>query len=109
MKMKTQLCWDCKNCRADKCSWHDGTYTPVPGWDAEPEVVRNRYQSQDEAVYFKDTDSFWIKGCPNFMPDRPIKTTKGIQDKFNKLFSKIDKLENRLSILEKGDCENGRY
>jgi hypothetical protein len=60
---KTQLCWDCQNAYGDRCEWmHDGT--PVKGWDAEdvPEIRAKTYHQPA---------TYWIKTCPNFVPDAP--------------------------------------
>lgn len=37
MKQDT-ICWSCKNC-CGKCSWSNGTFTAVDGWDATPTEV----------------------------------------------------------------------
>ena len=48
-----QLCWYCKNATGG-CSWTNGTFTPVPGWDAKY-IVRTCASA-----------TYSIKDCPLF-------------------------------------------
>ena len=50
---KQTLCWDCKNCtNPEVCPWVRD-YTPVPGWKAKPNILR-------------DYDSYLVIECPLF-------------------------------------------
>lgn len=55
------LCWKCANA-CGKCSWSDGSFTPVPGWKAMKTRLRvdgpNRY-----------TDSYIVEECQMFDDD----------------------------------------
>lgn len=68
--MNRQLCWNCKNA-CGNCSWSDGTFTPVEGWDATPTKIL--HSSGNIKIY---TDSFDIKKCPEFIHDIPIRLSK---------------------------------
>ena len=55
------LCWKCANA-CGKCSWSDGTFTPVEGWTAEETWLRE--QHADGAI-----QSFHVTACPLFEDD----------------------------------------
>lgn len=54
------LCWECKNA-CGGCSWSDGSFTPVEGWDAKPtQLVREGKKAMP---------SYQVISCPKFDPD----------------------------------------
>lgn len=55
------LCWSCKKAIGN-CSWSDGTFRPVDGWDAEPTII----WSDKKCEYI---DSFQVFNCPLYDPD----------------------------------------
>lgn len=58
MLMKNEtICWDCDNA-CGKCSWSDGTFTPVKGWEATPTIINNSDG--------KLTESYCVHKCPLF-------------------------------------------
>lgn len=60
---RATLCWDCaKACGG--CSWSDWQeHTPVPGWVAEPTMLR-----MNNDTY---TRSYIVDSCPEFVRDPP--------------------------------------
>lgn len=56
-----QLCWDCANA-CGGCSW-SAKGEPVPGWKAEPVIIRNHLNRGSENFSAK---SFKIYSCPKF-------------------------------------------
>ena len=54
------LCWKCQNATGG-CSW-SSDFTPVEGWNAMPTRIR-------QSKGYKDTDSYIVKKCPQFVPD----------------------------------------
>lgn len=68
------LCWECKNA-ADgrKCPWARD-FTPVEGWDAEPDIVWYNAQLVGGVVKHEQ-QSYIVKSCPLFEygPDDKIK------------------------------------
>lgn len=61
-----QLCWTCGN-SCGGCLW-SRYFKPVPGWDAEPTVVKqisSRRSSAGKRVY-NEVKSYSIKSCPMF-------------------------------------------
>jgi hypothetical protein len=59
-----QLCWTCAKAYATSgCSWFDGTYTPVEGWEAEPTIIHMNNKTSPKI------SSFLIKKCPNYISD----------------------------------------
>lgn len=64
MQSKPTLCWKCENA-CGKCSWSDGTFTPVEGWKAKPTTV-----SVMNGVYgVRKVKSFIVEECPQFGDD----------------------------------------
>ena len=58
------LCWSCaKACGG--CSWSDGTFTPVPGWTAEPTVL----QGYKLKCGLAPMESYHVTACPLFEDD----------------------------------------
>lgn len=55
------ICWNCANA-CGKCSWSDGTFTPVEGWQAEHTKVRN--------AKFCYIESYRVISCPQFKSDK---------------------------------------
>ena len=51
------ICWDCKNAYGH-CSWSNGTFTPVKGWDAVYKPIKYR---GDETI-----ESYVVLKCPLF-------------------------------------------
>ena len=64
---KPSLCWDCK--RAGHCN------KPINGWDAIYNPIQT-YVCNDKKYY---TDSWWVKTCPKFVPERWV-TNKKVKD-----------------------------
>ena len=54
------LCWHCKNA-CGKCSWSDGTFTPVDGWEATPTKLNIDGE--------RTIKSYCVNECPQFDPD----------------------------------------
>lgn len=54
---KQNLCWSCDNA-AGKCRWSRRPNTPVPGWDAEPDMFMS-------GKVYKPT--YKIYDCPEFV------------------------------------------
>ena len=59
------LCWKCANA-CGKCSWSDGTFTPVEGWTAEQTSIREQH-----IEYGKEHPiiSYHVTACPLFEDD----------------------------------------
>ena len=57
----SQLCWDCANA-CGGCPWSE-KFQPVPGWDAEPVIIRNH---QDRGPENFSAKSYKIYACPQF-------------------------------------------
>jgi hypothetical protein len=57
---KDQLCWYCEKA-GGLCSWSKD-FTPVEGWDAEPDTIRNR-----DTIH-RTTKTYYIKSCPEYEP-----------------------------------------
>lgn len=56
------ICYNCKT-PSPTCPWKYN-FTPVPGWDAEPTVVKmNSHQS---------FDSYHVKACPLFEENKRV-------------------------------------
>ena len=55
-------CFFCKNA-CGKCLWSK-LFVPIPGWDAEPSVIRG-FSGKRYVI----TKTFWIKKCPLFEDD----------------------------------------
>lgn len=53
---KTQLCESCQKA-CGGCSWSDGTFTPVPGWEAVKSTIY--------------ADGHFITKCPEYAEDPP--------------------------------------
>jgi hypothetical protein len=51
------ICWNCTKACTSGCSWSDGSFTPVEGWTAIPDVNGN------------GVESFLVKECPEFVQD----------------------------------------
>ena len=51
-----QLCFTCENA-CGNCNWSE-SFTPVPGWDAKPTVIKDR----DGNI-----PSYKIKQCPEYI------------------------------------------
>lgn len=62
------ICWCCANSACSGCSWALD-FTPVPGWDAEPTKIK-AHTTQAGAVKIYEIDSYKVKQCPLFKPDR---------------------------------------
>lgn len=59
------LCWKCANA-CGKCSWSDGSFTPVDGWTARKTRLRG-----DRGVYrTKIIESYYVTACPQYEDDR---------------------------------------
>ena len=56
-----QPCWDCANA-CGGCSW-SARGEPIPGWKAEPVIIRNHLDRGPENFSAK---SFKIYACPQF-------------------------------------------
>lgn len=67
MKNKSQLCWNCKNCN-DNCCWIR-ELKPVNGWKAKKTTIINRYKKNT----IKETNSYQIMKCPDFIIENPVK------------------------------------
>lgn len=100
MKKKPSICWDCKNARANLCSWFYD-FTPVKGWDAE--WMKERVLKSGHVL--KATYS--IKSCPNFEPDElseleeVLAKSKGqIQCGLANLFKEIEKISKKQTKLQ---------
>lgn len=64
MQDKPTLCWKCaKAC--GECSWSDGTFTSVDGWNAIPTVIH----ADHGRGYGEDVPSFIVAACPQFDDD----------------------------------------
>ena len=59
MASKSNICWDCQRA-CGGCSWSED-FIPVPGWTAEPSIIK-----QSPGV---DIHSYHIAACPLFVPD----------------------------------------
>ena len=59
-----QPCWDCANA-CGGCSW-SAKGEPVPGWKAEPVIIRNNLNRDPENFSAK---SYKIYDCPLFRAD----------------------------------------
>lgn len=60
----SQPCWDCANAYGG-CSW-SAKGEPVPGWKAEPVIIRNNLNRDPDDFSAK---SFKIYACPLFRAD----------------------------------------
>ncbi len=60
----SQPCWDCANA-CGGCPW-SAKFQPVPGWDAEPVIIRNHLNRGEENFSAK---SYKIYACPQFRAD----------------------------------------
>lgn len=56
------LCWDCQKANALGCRWHNGSWKPVEGWDAERSLHVDKLTG-------KIFDTYLVKSCPLFEPD----------------------------------------
>ena len=61
MEKEKTLCWQCQKA-CGRCSWSNGTFTPVQGWEAKPTTIKNRVKG--------DISSFLVKSCPEFVLDK---------------------------------------
>lgn len=73
------LCESCGNA-CGKCSWSDGTFTPIDGWDAIPTRVH---------MLPVVVDSYLVKSCPQFVPDGPKHTDHIVSDRVTALMCAI--------------------
>ncbi len=60
----SQPCWDCINA-CGGCSW-SANGEPVPGWKAEPVIIRNNMGRDPDDFSAK---SYRIYACPQFRAD----------------------------------------
>lgn len=68
------LCWNCaKAC--GKCSWSDGSFTPVPGWTAEKTTLSGSGGSP--------TESYHVFACPLFEDDTHLYNKPTKRNKWN--------------------------
>lgn len=71
------LCWRCaKAC--GRCSWSDGSFTPVEGWTAQETRLREQHWSMDAD---RSIQSFHVTACPLFEDDtdeynKPVRRNK---------------------------------
>ena len=73
------LCESCGN-SCGKCSWSDGTFTPIDGWDATPTKVH---------MLPVVVDSYLVKSCPQFVPDEPRHTDHIVSERVTALMCAI--------------------
>jgi hypothetical protein len=71
------LCWKCANA-CGKCSWSDGTFTPVDGWTAVKTILHIAPKNER---WGRDTESYHVTACPLFEDDtkqynNPVKRNK---------------------------------
>ena len=59
------LCWYCVNSCANGCPWFTD-FTPVPGWDAVPTVVKMGVVWNKE----RPKPSYHVNACPLFVEGR---------------------------------------
>ena len=64
-KPNDTLCWDCAKAYG-KCSWSDGSFTPVDGWDAQL-VYKNAPDYRSPATKEFLSTSYIVKRCPQFI------------------------------------------
>lgn len=64
---KQTLCWSCEKA-CGKCSWSDGTFTPVDGWEAEPTQVLTDH-SYRHGKRIVQMESYRVIECPEFVSD----------------------------------------
>lgn len=63
------LCWDCENAvNGKKCPWV-GSFTPVEGWEAIPDLVWYNTPLVGGVVRHEQK-SYIVLSCPLFQPDR---------------------------------------
>lgn len=75
-KRQDTLCWECANSvNGDKCPWVKD-FTPVNGWDAEPDLIWYNTPLVDGVVKHEQP-SYIVKNCPLFEygPDDKITLT----------------------------------
>lgn len=65
---KDQLCWYCEKA-GGLCSWSKD-FTPVEGWEAEPDVLRIR-EKENGVV-----QTYYIKACPEYEPLKTLRESK---------------------------------
>ena len=70
------LCWKCANA-CGKCSWSDGSFTPVEGWVAEPTKLHG-YRGDGGVI-----DSFRVIECPLYEDDTQQYNRKVKRNKWN--------------------------
>ena len=63
------LCWRCTKA-IGTCSWSE-EFIPVNGWDATPVKIKSTPPMGCDVKYI---DSFYVKSCPEFIPDPPRKS-----------------------------------
>ena len=69
MQSKATLCWRCANA-CGGCSWSDGSFTPVPGWNAEPTNVWIDHSPKGEPGRCRRViGSFRVIECPEYVSD----------------------------------------
>ena len=73
------ICWRCEKA-CGKCSWSDGTFTPVPGWKAEKVKLRVKDNKDDLNRY---TDSYIVDECPQFDDDTARYNKKVKRNRWN--------------------------
>lgn len=73
------LCESCGNA-CGKCSWSDGTFTPVDDWDATPTKV---------TMSPITVDSYFVNSCPKFVPDKTRHTTHIVPERVTALMCAI--------------------
>ena len=66
MEEEKTLCWQCQKA-CGKCSWSNGTFTPVENWEAIPTEIKNKVKG--------NISSFLVKSCPEFVSDTLPKMT----------------------------------
>lgn len=64
------LCWDCRRA-CGGCSWVDESI-PVPGWDADLKPIRADHMKNALMV-----ESYFVRRCPEFVPDGAERRKKG--------------------------------
>jgi hypothetical protein len=66
MAKRESICWNCANA-CGKCSWSNGTFIPVKGWQAEFTVCNG-------------TPSYLVSSCPKFKICPVLKKDKEMAD-----------------------------
>lgn len=67
------LCFSCRRCNADMCRWFwINNPKPVDGWDARPRML----SISGKRGYEKKIQTYDVRHCPNFVPDRRADTRR---------------------------------